>query len=297
MRESELLQHIYDANGELCADVVIPPGDDMGAVRLGGAMLLVTVDQVADGVHFDLARHSLTGIGRKAITRNLSDVAAMAAKPLAAVAAASLPRDFGQDRAEQLFDIMRQTAAAYGCPLIGGDISIWSGKLLLSVTVFAEPAGERPVLRSGAKVGDGIYVSGQLGGSLPSGHHISFEPRLDIARTLGATPALRPNCMIDLSDGLGCDLPRICQASKVAAIIEAEKLPIRTNCDWKNAVGDGEDYELLFTSDKLTPGSIDGITITRIGQIVQHDQGPLATIRFEDGRVLDLSEHGWEHHS
>src|SRR5690606_30452530 len=121
-------------------------------------------------------------VARKAITRNLSDVAAMAARPSGAVVAASLPRDFGEARANELFDHMRKTAEAFGCPLFGGDLAMWDHPLLLSVTVLAEPAETAPVLRSGAKVGDIIYVTGQLGGSLQNVagrcHHLDFEPRL-----------------------------------------------------------------------------------------------------------------------
>ena len=137
MRERDLLKHIYAANAGLPADVGIPPGDDMGAVSVGGQQVLVTVDQVADGVHVDLANTPIEKTGRKAITRSLSDVAAMAAVPVGAVAAASLKRDFGEPRAEALFDAMRQTAQSYQCPLIGGDISVWDGPTILTVTVFA----------------------------------------------------------------------------------------------------------------------------------------------------------------
>ena len=233
MREFELLQHVFAANAELPARVVIPPGDDMGAIRLGGATLLVTVDQIADGVHVEVASTSLEKIGRKAITRNLSDVAAMAARPVAAVAAASLPRDFGERNATALFDAMRITAANFDCPLVGGDVSIWDHPLLLSVTIFAEPfADVAPVLRTGARPGDSIYVSGQLGGSLLTladdsdhpamgerngyagyTHHLDFTPRLELARTLASDPQLRPHCMIDLSDGLMSDLRHLCNAA------------------------------------------------------------------------------------
>src|SRR5690606_5727421 len=114
--------------------VVIPPGDDMGGVTIGGQRVLVAVDQVADRVQVDLATTPIEKVGRKAITRNLSDVAAMAAKPVGCVVAASLPRSLGEAKANALSDAMRTTAAAYDCPLFGGDVSIWEGPLLLTVT-------------------------------------------------------------------------------------------------------------------------------------------------------------------
>ena len=265
VRELSLLNHIYAANAALPPRVTIPPGDDMGAVTVGGPTpsprsggespggrgegaqstatrgitnplptlgetVLVTVDQIADGVHFRLSTTPLSRIARKAITRNLSDVAAMGAVPVAAVVAGCLPRGFGEMRANELFDHMRQVAASYDCPLIGGDISMWDHALLLSVTVLAEPRGVAPILRSGAQSGDIICVTGALGGSLeeialqfPEGaprptcapllgyiHHLDFEPRLTVARQLASHPDIRPHCMIDLSDGLGKDLAHLC---------------------------------------------------------------------------------------
>jgi len=313
MRELDLLSHIYRSNPSLPAGVAIPPGDDMGAVAVGGGQVLVTVDQVADGVHFDLTTDPIVKIGRKAITRNLSDVAAMAAKPVGAVAAACLPRDFGEERAKSLFDVMRATAESYDCPLIGGDISIWDQRLILTVTVFAEPGGIDPVLRSGAQVGDTIYVTGSLGGSLlmlddPPGytHHMDFTPRIELARKLASDPATRPHAMIDLSDGLGQDLARLCERSGVSAVIDSGSLPISaaahlaakaSGCPaWRHAMGDGEDYELCFTAPSgRLPGHIDGVPITPIGSIAADKAGSRVTLRLPDGSVVDAAGLGWEH--
>ncbi|MEX2216311.1 MAG: thiamine-phosphate kinase [Phycisphaeraceae bacterium] len=226
MRELDLLQHIYAFNAALPAGVTIPPGDDMGAVKVGDANVLITVDQVADGVHFRLEETPLEKIARKAITRNLSDVAAMGAVPVAAVAAGCLPRGFGEVNANALGDHMRAIARRYGCPLIGGDISIWDHPMLLSVTVLAQMLGVEPVLRTGAREGDVICVTGALGGSLVTQpddtqprdsrgareytHHLDFEPRLGVGRRLASDAELRARCMIDLSDGLAKDLPHLC---------------------------------------------------------------------------------------
>ena len=313
MRELELLSHIYRSNPTLPAGVTIPPGDDMGAVTLGQATVLVTVDQVADGVHFDRANTTIEKIGRKAITRNLSDVAAMAARPVGAVAAACLPKGFGEDKAKALFDAMHTTAEQFNCPLIGGDISMWDQRLILTVTLFADPDGIDPVLRSGAQVGDAIYVTGKLGGSLvkmddPPGytHHLDFTPRIHLARKLAADPTTRPHAMIDLSNGLGLDLPRVCELSGVCAELHTDQLPIsaaahmaarESGCPpWHRAMADGEDYELCFTAPRDTfPDEIDSVPITQIGTIVEQHPGPLVTVRLPDGTPVDTSGLGWEH--
>lgn len=296
MREFDLLQHVFSHNASLPEFVVLPPGDDMGAVAIGGATVLTTVDQVADGVHVDLRRDPITAVGRKAITRNLSDVAAMAARPVGAVVAASLPRDWDLARATQLFDAMRTTAATYDCPLFGGDVSVWDHPLLLTVTVLAEPwPGMAPLLRRGARVGDAVCVTGELGGSL-GGHHLSFEPRLEAARELAKAGA---RCMIDLSDGLGRDLGHLCAASGVSAEIDLDRLPIRASATgeprWRAALGDGEDYELCFTmpADRV-PTSAAGVPVTVVGRIVP--RGPsLLSVRTADGQLSPLEATGWEH--
>ena len=316
MREFELLEQIYRANAALPPCVSIGPGDDMAALRVGALTVLVTVDQVADGVHVDAARVTVAKIGRKAVVRSLSDVAAMAARPLGAVAAACLPCDFGTQRAEALFEALRCTAALYQCPLIGGDISMWPHPLLLTVTVFAEPAGIEPVTRAGAQVGDVVCVTGALGGTLETvggrTHHLDFEPRIELARQLAGDVATRPNCMIDLSDGLGKDLAHLCRAAGVHAELNAEALPISPGAaaaskrdhllPWAHALADGEDYELCFTIDaerarSALPAQVDGVPITRIGRIVAPAAGrdaPVA-VKLADGTVQPVADWGWEH--
>ena len=319
MLESGLLRHIYKANAGLPDSVAIAPGDDMGAVRFGNGQVLTTIDQVDDGVHVDLQSTASEKVGRKAIVRSLSDVAAMGAVPIGVVVAACLPRDFGQDRATVMFDAMRRTGQAYGCPLFGGDMAIWDQRLLLTVTVLAICDGVEPVLRKGAQIGDAVCITGQLGGSLETvdgyTHHLDFEPRLKIARALAASDSGRPHCMIDLSDGLAVDLGHLCRASHVAAVIDADKLPISAAAEavskrdgkapWEHAIGDGEDYELCFTitnnqAQQLTRQSLLGVAVTHIGNIVEADAGrPEAEIRlkFPDGSSQDVTGSGWEHYA
>lgn len=302
MRERDLLQHVFAANAGLPADVTIPPGDDMGAIRFGDKELLVTVDQLADGVHVNVANTPIELVGRKAITRNLSDVAAMAALPVGAVAAAALPRDFAKERADALFDAMRATAEQYDCPLIGGDVTIWDGPLMITVTVFADPAGIKPVLRSGAKPGDAIFVTGALGGAWREdggGAHLTFEPRIQFARTLAESLGDNLHAMIDLSDGLATDLGHICKLSAVGCEIDETTIPLRPEVNGKidRGLSDGEDYELCFTTTPNTnpPDEISDVAITMIGKVFATTAPPIMLIGSDKRRALRLS--GYEHQS
>jgi len=233
VRESELIQHIYAANPKLPNTITIPPGDDMAAITLPSNELLVTTDQLAQGTHF-IPGTPIRKIARKALARSLSDAAAMAVIPVAAVAAASLPRSTTPEQATELIDALQHTAAAYNCPLIGGDIGIWDHPMLITTTVLAQPAaGTKPVTRSGAQPGDTVCVTGSLGGSAHTingyTHHLDFEPRIDLARALATFPGLSIHCMIDLSDGLAIDLAHLCRAAQpapLATTLEADQLPI-----------------------------------------------------------------------
>lgn len=317
MLEFDLLKRIFDANHRLPPSVVIPPGDDMGGLMVGGRLLLATVDQVAGGVHFDPEKTPVELIGRKAMTRNLSDVAAMAARPLGAVAAATLPRDFPPEQARRLCDAMRRAAEEFGCPLIGGDLGVWDHPLIISVTLFAEPDGIGPILRSTAKPGDEIYVTGRLGGAWQLLHdqrpdelpHLNFEPRIELARRLAGLPDVKITSMIDLSDGLAGDLRHICRLSGVMALIDPEAIPCRPRVAeiarlsgrpaWQHAMADGEDYELCFTvraaKEELVatssggwaslPGAIDGVPITRIGRILSRAEVLVRLATRESGQT------------
>jgi thiamine-monophosphate kinase len=325
MKEFELLRHIYGANPVLPARITIRPGDDMGAVDPGAIgqltsemerQILVTVDQLIDGVHFDFKSTPLEKIARKAITRNLSDVAAMAARPLGAVAAACFPLDFPHENAQALADAMRSIALDFDCPLFGGDVSSADAPLSITVTVLARPDGVIPVLRSGASIGDVVFVTGALGGSLENVnghlHHLEFEPRIALARLLAANPQTRPTAMLDISDGLGRDLGHICRASNVSALIDCSLLPISDAAKqaaahdgkppWRHAIADGEDYELCFTisADRAAnlPKEAVGIPLSRIGVIDTASAWPakpFVRLRTPEGLELDADNLGWEH--
>src|SRR4051812_10387815 len=162
--------------------VPVPQGDDLAVLRWNSAdLLLVGVDQVLDGVHFDSAVHTPRAIGRKVMNRNLSDCAAMACLPAAAVATVALPAGGGGAYARELYLGLREAADPFGCPVVGGDTASWAGRLVVTVTILGRSAGVDPVTRKGARVGDGVYVTGPLGGSI-LGRHMTFEPRVELAR-------------------------------------------------------------------------------------------------------------------
>jgi thiamine-monophosphate kinase len=263
------------------------------------------VDQVIDGRHLRLETTPLALVGRKAVTRSLSDIAAMAARPVGALVAVVLPPEFGAERAEALFDAMRAAAAEYDCPLIGGDIAFHADAahpLTCSVTVLAEPVHGRAITRAGAEVDDVVYVTGALGGAVledGGGKHLTFEPR--IAEAIELTGALGPrlHSMIDLSDGLGRDASHIAEASNVQIELDAARIPCAAGVDWRAAAGEGEDYELLFTATGDVPAQLAGsLAVTAIGRVSPHrgEGGPMVIIR-AGSEIITGDELGWQHES
>ncbi|CAN5372993.1 thiamine-phosphate kinase [soil metagenome] len=295
--ETDFLQWLY-AQQRASSVVRTPAGDDLAVLNWPGSrdLLLVGIDQVLDGVHFDSTVHSPRDIGRKAINRNISDCAAMACLPVAAVASVALPRGTSIDFAKELYLGMQTAGEEFGCSIVGGDTSAWDGKLALSVAIIGKSDGIEPILRSGAQVGDGVFVSGPLGGSI-RGRHLRFIPRVPVARQIAATKKI--TAMIDLSDGLSRDLRQICAASNVAAVLDQPNIPIHSDAiaqsaaDGRSAidhaVNDGEDYELLFTAapDFQHAGCI------QIGRVVAAAAGD-APVQIEmDGQRAALPERGW----
>ena len=200
------------------------PGDDAAILRLGDrAECVVTVDMLNDGIDFQLGSVEAGRIGRKALAVNLSDLAAMAARPLAIVVAVVLPRTGGRELAGQLYEGMLPLAERYQVAIAGGDTNSWDGPLAISITAIGEVTEHGPLLRSGAKPGDRILVTGAFGGSI-LGRHLDFEPRVHEALRLNADFSLHAG--IDVSDGLSGDLAHICEESHVGAIIDVDRMPI-----------------------------------------------------------------------
>ena len=303
MRESEFIEWIRSQKQWDPAAVPVGPGDDCAVVLCGGEKLLVTTDQLLDGVHFILSKHGAYNAGRKAMARNLSDAAAMAALPIAAVATVALPKGFARGNAEKIYHGLRSAGEEFNCPLVGGDVGVWPGALAIGVTVLARPAGIAPVLRSGARPGDAVCVTGAFGGSWHTQRHLNFTPRVSEARMLASRCAL--HAMIDVSDGLACDLAHICAASGVGADVLAGAVPIHADAQATTAktpplsaaLTDGEDYELLFAlpaeqADQLLQTQPLGVAVSRIGTIVE---GGALTLVHPDGRREALKCNGWEH--
>src|SRR5262245_7916208 len=204
--------------------VQLPAGDDLAVLKWDSQdLLLVGTDQVLDGVHFDSKIHPPHAIGKKVMNRNLSDCAAMACLPAAAVATVALPRGASMEYAKELYSGMKFAADLFDCAIVGGDTAAWDGKLVVTVSMLGRSAGVPPVRRSGARPGDHLYVTGRLGGSI-LGRHMTFVPRIPEARILAAT--LRVTSMIDISDGLSRDLHHICEQSQVGAIVMASDIPV-----------------------------------------------------------------------
>lgn len=279
-------------------DVLVGPGDDCAVLRPPAGSLLVTTDMILDGTHFHL--HDVGGlkVGRKVLAVNLSDIAAMAGRPIAAVVSVGLPRNGPANLAEELYQGMREVADAFATSLAGGDTNVWDGKLAISVTMLGE--ANQPVLRSGARPGDWLLVTGPLGGSI-LGKHLDFTPRVREAQLLSHLATL--HAMMDISDGLAGDLKHICDESRCGAVLDAGRIPISDAAHrlagpaLDHALSDGEDFELLLAvspedGERLVRTQpVPGITLSHVG-VCRSEPGMFIT---EHGRTRPLAAKGFEH--
>ena len=251
--------------------VIVGVGDDCAVLDLGhpDKWFLYKTDAVVEGVHFTTDAPP-EKVGRKALARCLSDVAAMAGRPTHALVTMALPRSFDSARVEAVFNGIKALAAEHQTLLVGGETTTCPERMLISIALLGEVERGKAVLRSGAQAGDAIFVTGELGGSL-SGKHLDFEPRLAEAAWLAGHFSI--HSMIDLSDGLAGDLPHILKASQVGAELLSKTIPISraaklhtrrltdarasfnpsggehlsAKAPLEAALTDGEDFELLFT--------------------------------------------------
>ncbi|MCA9148206.1 MAG: thiamine-monophosphate kinase [Planctomycetales bacterium] len=230
-------------------------GDDAAIVAGDQRNQVITTDLLCDGVHFRWGEVSAARIGRKALAVNLSDIAAMAAIPEAAVISVAFPRGFALAEAQQLYEGILELADQFDVAVIGGDTNSWSAPLVISVTMWGRVTEHGPLRRDTAQVGDRILVTGPLGGSILS-HHLDFTPRVRESLLLRSRYDLHAG--MDLTDGLSLDLSRLVASSQVGAELQLDAVPISNDArllsqsshksPLEHALTDGEDFELLLTA-------------------------------------------------
>lgn len=293
-------------------------GDDCAVLRpRAGEDLLVTTDFTLEGVHFRREWHSPESVGHRCVARGLSDIAAMGGEPVAVFLSLALPRKLPQKWVRGFLRGLIRLANKYGARVAGGDTAQAPDGILADIVVLGSVPTGKAILRSQARVGDRIYVSGQLGGSAaavvemqrhprrklaPKDYrgHFFPEPRIGLGRIL--REKTMASAMIDTSDGLSTDLAHICEESGVGAEIVAEAIPrarvgkTKREVDLSLALHGGEDYELLFTvaPGNRIPEQIAGVPLTCIGEV---SRKPQIVLRTEKGPSRELASRGWEHFS
>ena len=312
LHEKALITRIRRSAGRPRSQLLLGIGDDCAAVRIpAGNEALVTTDVTLEGVHFRREWHPPEVVGRRCLTRGLSDIAAMGGRPLATFLSLALPADLPQSWVDRFLKGLLQLADEFATPLAGGDTAESKSGILADIVVLGSVPRGQAIRRSGAKPGDSIYVSGELGGAsaalkaLLAGEKI--RPR-DFPRHFHPTPRVamgehlrgKSTAMIDLSDGLSTDLAHLCEQSQVGAEVEAAQIP-RAQVGPKHqsvpldrALHGGEDYELLFTAPakKRIPARLAGVPIQRIGRITR---GSGIVLVHADGKKQKLKPAGWEH--
>jgi len=291
-------------------------GDDCALLRLKpGEEAAVTTDLSIEGRHFELNLHPPEAIGHRALARGLSDLAAMGARPIAAFLSLAVPPELTRAERETkswidgFFDGLLNLAEQHKTPLAGGDLAQSPIAVADIVLLGAVPRG-RAMLRSGARPGDLLYVTGALGGSALGlreltnrrgnaavwKSHLWPQPR--IAQGLYLRRSRAASAAIDVSDGLSTDLHHLCEESGVSAEVDASLLPILPGARIGDALHGGEDYELLFTArpDVRLPRSIAGVPLTRVGVITRYRAGKPRVVLIDDaGKKQALEQRGWEH--
>ena len=308
MNEFELIRQLTQSLPRNDA-VVTGPGDDCAVLDLGvpGRLVLFKADAVVEGIHFTRDTPP-EKVGHKALARGLSDIAAMAGTPSAALVTLALPKEFDPAFVSAIYDGMNALARRHDVAIVGGETTTNPDRILISIALLGTVAKDKCIHRSGAKPGDVIFVSGELGGSI-AGRHLDFEPRLAEARWLAEHFAI--HAMIDLSDGLASDLRHLLDAAQAGAellktaipISRAAKLQARAESSAKPpllaALTDGEDFELLFTvaARDAVPladawrAQFPGVKLSCIGKLTP---APGLRIRDKEG-VRPFNGHGYVH--
>jgi thiamine-monophosphate kinase len=291
--EEKLIAAIRGWLGRASPSAPFGIGDDCAVLKPSRGRQLITVDPVIFGRHFD-ARVPPAAVGEKLLKRNLSDLAAMGGKPVAAVLALTLDARTRRAWLERFYRGLAASARRFDVAIVGGDIAQADGIVAASLTLLGEMAGTRVVTRSGAKMGDWIYVTGELGRSLATRHHYRFTPRLAEGAWLARQPAVR--AMMDVSDGLAKDLHALTPARAEPAL-DPTLVPRRDHADLRAALTDGEDYELLFALSRMADRdafarqwkrAFPRTRLSCVGEFVRAGTRPAGAV--------DLSRfHGYEH--
>ena len=275
--------------------VVIGAGDDCAVVKFRDAKdwLLLKTDCVVERVHFT-KETSAHAVGWKAMMRTLSDFAAMSGIPEFALISLTIAGKKKASSVGELYRGLNRAAARFDVAIVGGETGETAGPTVIVVSVAGFVERDRCILRSGGKANDDLFVTGELGGSI-RGRHLRFVARIDEARWLTAN--FKVHAMMDLSDGLGTDLPRLARASKLGFSIDQRALPLSPGCSIQQAISDGEDYELLFAIsprdrmrlEKLWRKKFPKLPLTRIGKLnrqsaISDQQLPRGYVHFRQRR-------------
>ena len=331
IREFDLISALKHRYGSTGSRIVRGIGDDAAVIASGrNRRYLLTTDLLAEGIHFDRRTAALTDVGFRGAAANLSDIAAMGGIPEYLLVSVAIPRGATARQVEQLYDGMMAACRVHRVKLIGGDTSASKGGWFVNITLIGSPEPGRLLLRSGARVGDDLYVTGTLGDSRAGLHLLQRDRATSQTRSLKDTHRrflvqrhLRPTARIregrwlskarwatsaiDLSDGLSGDLRHLCAESRVGAVIELGALPISSACrqyalsmgqDPQGlALAGGEDYELLFTvparqRERFAQASAQRqFHITRVGWMTPAREGLRMTLPDGHQRPLPLSSY------
>jgi thiamine-monophosphate kinase len=283
-------------------------GDDCAVLRPPrGHDLLITTDFSLEDVHFRRDWHPAECVGHRCLARGLSDIAAMGGEPLAAFLSLALPAGLAQRWVDGFLRGLLKLAKRFNVPLAGGDIAQSPAGVLADIVVVGSVPRGKALLRSGARPGDALYVTGALGGAAaaiqqmragkklrPAQNRAHFFPEPRVAGGRRLREQRIASAAIDLSDGLSTDLSHICEESGVGAVVYGESVPLAKGATLNLALHGGEDYELLFTAAPRTrvPKEIAGVRVTRLGEIIRGDQ---VFICDRNGRRKPLTPRGWEH--
>ncbi len=271
------------------ANVRIGIGDDCAAIgsRTDARWRLLKTDCIVEGVHFSKSAAPRKA-GWKALARPLSDIAAMGGLPECALITIAAPRTMKVEWLKEFYAGAAGIARKYEVVIAGGETARSPGPFFCSVALTGIVEKARCITRAGGRPGDALYVTGRLGGSI-GGKHLVFTPRIAEARWL--TEHFKLRAMMDLSDGLASDLPRLAQASRRGFMLYEEKIPVTKGCTIRNALTDGEDYELLFAISPRDAKRLESawkkrfrkLPLTRIGELVSNRQTEIGNLKIAHG--------------